>query len=118
MLENKVAETVGVPGMDLVLAPGTGGACGAADKVVLPGHVEQTLVEDGAVPGKVTVRQVVQVLAGSTGFAADLGEETGPAGYNMVPGPESRSLLVPVDHKIPSKQNSYSFSHTVKSSDT
>ena len=35
--ENKVAETVGAPGMGLAVAPGTVGACGAADRVVLPG---------------------------------------------------------------------------------
>lgn len=34
---NKVAETVGALGMGLAVAPGTVGACGAADMVVLPG---------------------------------------------------------------------------------
>lgn len=38
-LGNKVAETVGALGVDLAVAPGSVGACGAADRVVLPGCV-------------------------------------------------------------------------------
>ena len=104
-LGNKVAETVGALGMDLAVAPGTGGACGAADRVVLPGCVSQKLAEGGVALGKESGHLVVLVGAGSRGFAAGPGEEPGQAGRNTVPGPGSRSLLVPAVHMIPSKQN-------------
>lgn len=39
-VENKGAVTVGALVMGLAVAPGTVGACGAADKVALPGCVE------------------------------------------------------------------------------
>lgn len=42
--------------------------------------------------------------AGSRGLAVGLDEEPGQAGCNMVPDPESHSLLVPVDHMIPSNE--------------
>lgn len=103
-LENKVAETVGALAMVLAVDPGTVGAYGAADKVVLPGHEEQKKVEGGVALDKAS-GQVVLAEAGNKGFAAGLGEEPGQAGCNMVPDPESHSLLVPVVHKIPSKQS-------------
>ena len=104
-LGNKVAETVGALGMDLAVAPGTGGACGAADRVVLPGCVSQKLAEGGVALGKESGHLVVLVGAGSRGFAAGPGEEPGLAGRNTVPGPGSHSLLVPAVRMIPSKQN-------------
>lgn len=103
-LENKVAEIVGALAMVLAVAPGTVRACGAADRVVLPGHEEQTMVEGGVALDKAS-GPVVLEEAGNRGFAAGLGEEPGQAGHNMVPGPGSHSLLVPVVHKIPSKQS-------------
>lgn len=101
---NKGAETVEALGMGLAVAPGTVGACGAADRVVLPGCVAQTSAEGGFALGKVSGHPVALMGAGSRGFAAGLGEEPGQAGCNMVPGPESHSLLVPAGHKIPSTQ--------------
>lgn len=102
---NTVAETVGALGMGLAVAPGTAGACGAADRVFPPGCVEQKSAEGGVAPGKVSGHPVVLVGAGSRGFAAGLGEETDQVGHNMVPGPGSHSPRVPAVHKIPSKQN-------------
>lgn len=99
---NTGAETVGALGMGLAVAPGTVEACGAADRVVLPGCVEQKMVEGGTVLGKVSGHPAVLVGAGGKGFAAGLGEVPGRAGCNMVPGPESHSLLVPAVRKIPS----------------
>lgn len=101
-LGNKVAETVGALGMDLAVAPGTVGACEAADRVVLPGCVYQKLAEGGVAQGKESGHPVVLVGAGSRGFAAGSDEEPGQAGHNTVPGPGSCSLLVPAVHKIPS----------------
>lgn len=101
-LENTVAGTVGALGMGLAVAPGIAGACGAADRVVLPGCVDQKLAEGGVALGKVSGHQAVPVGAGSKGFVADLGEEPGLADCNMVLGPESHSLLVPAVRKIPS----------------
>lgn len=101
-LENTAAETVRALGMGLAVAPGTVGAYGAADRVVLPGCVDQKLAEGGVALGKVSGHQVVPVGAGSKGFAADLGEDPGLADCNMVPGLERHSLLVPAVHKIPS----------------
>lgn len=99
---NKGAETVWALGLGLAVAPGTVGACGAADRVVLPGCVKQKMVEGGVALGKVSGHPVVLVGAGGREFVAGLGEEPGQAGCNMVPGPESHILLVPAVHKIPS----------------
>lgn len=101
-LANKVAETVGALGKSLAVAPGTVGACGAADRVVLPGCVEQKLEEGAVALGKVSGCRVVQAGSGSTAFAADLDEGPGLAGRNREPGPENYSLLVPADRKIQS----------------
>lgn len=65
--------------------------------------MEQKLAEGVVALCKVSGHSVVLVWAGSRGFAAGLGEEPGQAGCNMVPGPESHSLLVPAVHRIPSK---------------
>lgn len=102
-LENKVAEIVAGLAMILAVAPGTGVACEAADRVAHPGHEEQKKVEDGVALDKAS-GLVVPTEAGNMWFAAGLGEKPDQAGHNMVPGPESYSLLVPVVHKIPSKQ--------------
>lgn len=103
-LENKVAVIVGALAMVLAVAPETVGPCGAADRVVLLGHVEQKKVE-GVVALDKAPGPVVLEEAGYRGFAAGLGEELGQTGRNTVPGPGSCSLLVPVVHKIPSKQS-------------
>lgn len=63
------------------------------------------MAEGGVVLGKESGHLVVPVKVGSRGSAAGLGEEPGQVGHNMVPDPESRSLLVPAVHKIPSKHN-------------
>lgn len=102
---NKVAEIVGALGMGLAVAPGTVGACGAADRAPLLGCVEQKSAVGGVALGKVSGHPVVLLGAGSRGFAAGLGEEPGQAGRNTVLGPESHMLRVPAVHKIPSKQN-------------
>lgn len=101
-IENKVAVTVGALEMGLAVAPGIVGACGAADKVVPPGYVKQTLVEGVVALGKMSGHQVVQVVAGSMAFVADRGEDPVLAGHNRVPGLETHSFLVPAVHKIPS----------------
>lgn len=101
-LGNKVAVTVGDLEIGLALAPGTAGACGAVDRVVLPGCVEQKSVEGGVALGKEFAHLAVLVGAGSRGFAAGLGEEPGQVGRNTVPGPESHILLVPAVRRIPS----------------
>lgn len=106
MLENKVAETVGHFGMGLAKVPVTVGPCGAVDKVVHLGYVELK-VEGEIAQGMATVFQAGQVEAGSKGIVADFDEEPDLAGCNMVPGPESHNLLVPVGHKIPSKEREY-----------
>lgn len=102
MLGNKVVETVGALGMDLAVDPGSVGACGAADRVVHLGCVEQKSVEDGVALGKDLGHLVVLAEAGSTGLAVGLGEGPGQAGHNKVPGPGIHSLLVPAVHKSPS----------------
>lgn len=104
-LEYTVAETVGALGAGLAVAPETVGACGAADRVDLPGCEEQNLAEGGVAPGTVSVHQVVQAGAERRAVVADLGEDPGQAGHNTAPDPESHNLLVPAVHKIPSKQN-------------
>lgn len=104
-LGNKGAETVEALGMSLAVAPGTAGACGAADRVVLPGCVERKSVEGGFALGKGSGCPVVLVGAVGRSFAAGSGEEPGQAGRNMVPGPESHSLLVPAVRKIPSEDH-------------
>lgn len=96
---------MGALGVDLAVAPGSVGACGAADRVALPGCVKQKSVEGGVALGKESDHLVVLVGAGSRGFAAGLGGEPGLAGHNMVPGPGSHSLLVPAVHKIPSEDH-------------
>lgn len=101
-LGNKGAGTVGALGMGLAVAPGTGGACGAADRAVPPDRAQQKTAEGGVAPGKESGRPVVLEGAGCTGFAAGLGGELGRVAHNMAPGPGSRSLLVPAVHKIPS----------------
>lgn len=113
-LGNRVAGTVEALGMDLAVAPGTAGACGAADRVGLPGCVQQRLAEGGVVLGKESGHLVALVKVGSRGSAAGLGEEPGQVGHNMVPDPESRSLLVPAVHKIPSKHKHMSFQAQLK----
>lgn len=110
-LGNRASGTVEALGMDLAVAPGTAGACGAADRVGLPGCVRQRLAEGGVVLGKESGHLVVLVEVESRGSAAGLGEEPGQVGHNMEPDPESRSLLVPAVHKIPSKQNVRDFKH-------
>lgn len=104
-LGNKVAETVGALVMGLAVAPGTEGACGAADRAALPGCVGQKLVEGGAALDMMSVRPVVLVGAGCRAPAAGLGEEPGQAGRSMVSGSETHNLLVPAVHRIPSEQN-------------
>lgn len=99
---SKVAEIVGALGKSLAVAPGTVGAYGAADRVVLPGCVEQKLAGGAVALGKVSGCRVVQAGSGSMVFAADLDEGPGSAGRNKEPGPENYSLLVPAAHKIPS----------------
>ncbi len=103
-LGNKVAETVGALGMGLAVDPGIVGAYGAADRVGHPGCVEQMLAEDGVALDKELGHPVVLAEAGGMGLAG-LGEESGQAGHNTVPGPGIHSLLVPAVHKIPSEQN-------------
>lgn len=104
-LGNRVAGTVEALGMDLAGAPETVGACGAADRVVLPGHVQQQTVEGAVDLDKESDHPVVLAEVGSKGFAAGLGEELGQADHNMVPGPGNHNLLVPAVHKNQSKQN-------------
>lgn len=104
-LVNKGVETVEALVMGLVVAPEMVLACGAADTIVLPGCVAQTSAVGAFDPGTVSGHPVVLLGAASRGFAAGLGEESGRAGRNMVPGPESHSLLVPAVRKSPSTQN-------------
>lgn len=101
-LGNRVA--VAALGMDLAVAPGTVGACGAADRVALPGCVKQHLAEGGLGRGKELGHPAVLAEVGSKGFAAGLGEDPGQAGHNTVPGPGSHSLPAPAAHKNPSTQ--------------
>lgn len=103
---NKVAEAVGALGMGLAVAPGTVGACGAADRGLLLGCVEQKSAVGGTGLGKVPGHPVVLLGAGNRGSAAGLGEEPDQAVHNMVPGPESHILPVPAVRKIPSTQKS------------
>lgn len=100
--ESKVAETGGRLGTGQAGDPGTVRACGAVDRVVPPGCVELK-TEGGAARGKATAAQADRVGFGSKGIAAGSDEEPDLAGCNTAPGPESRSLLVPAGHKIPSK---------------
>lgn len=99
---NKVAETVGALGKSLAVAPETVGAYGVADRVVLPGCVEQKLAAGAVALGKVSGCRVVRIESGSMVFAADLDEGLGLAGRNREPGSEKYSRLVPAAHKIPS----------------
>lgn len=103
MLESRVAGTEEALVMGLVVAPGTVGVCGAADRVVLLGCVELKL-EGGTALGKGTACQVVQVWAEGKGIVVDLDEEPGLAGCNTVPGPENHTLLVPAVHMYPSAE--------------
>lgn len=96
------AETVETLGMCPAVAPETVGEYGAADRVVLPGCAAQKSTEGGFALGMVSGHPVVLVGPGSMEFAAGLSEESGQTGCNMVPGPESHSLLVLAVHKIPS----------------
>lgn len=99
---NKEAEAVGALGMGLAVAPGTVGACGAADRGLLLVCVGQKSAVGEAALGKVSGHPVVLLGAESRGFAAGLGEELDQAVHNTVSGPESHILLVPAVHKIPS----------------
>lgn len=107
-LENRVAETVEILGMDQAVAPVTVAACVAADRVGLLGHVQQ-LVEGAVVLGKETGHPVVLVEIGSRGFAAGLDEQPGQVGHNTESDPGDHRLLVPVVHKNPSKKNKQIF---------
>lgn len=98
-----VAEVAEAPAMGLAVAPGTEGACGTADRVVLPVCEVQKKVQGESALGKVS-GLVVLVKAESRGFAAGLGEKPGQSGCNTALGPESHSLLVPVAHMIPSNR--------------
>lgn len=112
MTECRTAGTEGAPVMGLAVAPGTVGACGAADRVVLLGCVKLKL-EGGAALGKETACRVVQVWAVGKGIVVDSGEEPGLAGCNTEPGPENHTPLVPAVHKCPSEQKEkQTFRHT------
>lgn len=116
MLECRAVETEGALVMGLAVAPGTVGACGAADRVVLLGCVKLKM-EGGAALGKETVCQVVQVWAAGKGIVVDSDEEPGLAGCNIGPGPENHTPLVPAVHKYPSEQKekkTFTLTHTTK----
>lgn len=99
-LENMGAETVGALGVGLAVAPVTVGTYVAADRVALLVRESQMLVQDVVALGKVLAHPVVLAGAGNRGLVVN--EDPGQTGHNKVPGSESHSLLVLVDHRIPS----------------
>lgn len=108
---NKKVESVGGPAVGLAVAPGIAGACGSADKVVLPGGVGQNLAEGGVALGKVSGQAVGLVEAGYKGFVAGSGEGPGLTAHNMGLGLGGHNLLVPVVHMSPSKTETHKSSH-------
>lgn len=88
--------------MDLAAGPGTGGACGAADRAAHPGHVRMTSVKGGTAEGRLSDHPAVLEVPGGRALAAGLGVKPGPVGRSRALGPEAHSLLVPAAHKTAS----------------
>lgn len=103
MLGSMVAGPEATLGLEPKEDPGTGGACGAADKVVQLARGKR-LMEGGLVLGKESGHSVVLEETVNKESAADPDVEPGWAGHNTVAALVNRSLRVPVVHKSPSRR--------------